>query len=192
MTEPVYTFRLATPDDAEALQAIYAPYIGTSITFECHVPTVEEFRERIDARYQKYPYIVCEEDGRPVGYAYASHLFTREAYDWAVELSVYFEVGHRGRGLGKRIYGMIIEFLTIQGIRSIHGKVTEPNPHSDKLHQAMGFELIGCMKKVGFKMGMWRNVNHYQKQVGDLSVAPDPITWMVDLDPELIQRVLNS
>ena len=77
-------------------------------------------------------------------------------------------------------------------IRSIHGKVTEPNPHSDKLHQAMGFELIGCMKKVGFKMGMWRDVNHYQKQVGDFSVAPEPITWMRDLDPELIQRVLNS
>ena len=63
MNEPVYTYRLATTDDAEALQAIYAPYVDTSITFECTCPDVEEFRKRIEERVCLYPYIVCEEDG---------------------------------------------------------------------------------------------------------------------------------
>lgn len=84
MSEPVFTFRLATPDDAEVLQAIYAPYVETTVTFEYVAPTVEEFRQRIIDRVSVYPYIVCEEDGVPVGYAYASRLYERAAYAWAV------------------------------------------------------------------------------------------------------------
>lgn len=66
MSEPVFTFRLATPDDAEVLQAIYAPYVETTVTFEYVAPTVEEFRQRIIDRVSMYPYIVCEEDGVPL------------------------------------------------------------------------------------------------------------------------------
>lgn len=192
MSEPVYSFRLATPADAEALQAIYAPYIGTSITFECTCPSVEAFRERIEVRYRKYPFIVCEENGRPIGYAYASHLFTREAYDWAVELSVYFEQNHRGRGLGRRTYGKLLDLLALQGVRTAHGKVTFPNEKSDALHKALGFELIGVMKNVGFKLGQWRDVNHYEKLIGDFSCEPKPITPMCELDPAQVEAILQA
>lgn len=192
MNEPVYTYRLATTDDAEALQAIYAPYVDTSITFECVCPTVDEFRRRIEERVSVYPYIVCEEDGVPVGYAYASRLFERQAYDWAVELSVYLARDCRGRGLGRALYERLLALLEMQGVRSAHGKVTEPNEKSDKLHLAMGFRLVGIMDNVGFKLGQWRDVAHYEKLMGDFSCAPAPITAIGELDAARVAAVLEG
>ena len=187
-----YTYRLATPDDAAALRAIYAPYIDTSITFECEIPSVEEFRRRIETRVSLYPYIVAESDGVAVGYAYASRLFERAAYDWAVELSVYLDCNYRGQGLGHALYSRMLTLLEMQGIRSVHGKVTMPNPSSDKLHRNMGFRLVGIMEKVGYKLEQWRDVAHYEKLLGDLSKAPQPITPITKLDPEALERVLNN
>lgn len=192
MNEPVYTYRLATTDDAEALQAIYAPYVDTSITFECTCPDVDEFRKRIEERICLYPYIVCEEDGVPVGYAYASRLFTREAYAWAVELSVYLSKDCRGRGLGRALYDRLLTLLEMQGVRSAHGKVTEPNEKSDKLHLAMGFRLVGVMDNVGFKLGQWRDVAHYEKLLGGFDRAPEPVVPIHQLDPEKVAAVLEG
>lgn len=191
MSEPAYTYRLVTLDDAEALQAIYAPYVATSITFECVVPTVEEFRHRIEERIDFYPYIVVEEDGVPMGYAYASRLYSRQAYDWAVELSVYLSRDCRGRGLGRALYSRLLALLELQGIRSAHGKVTEPNEASDKLHQSMGFRCVGVMDNVGFKLGKWRDVVHYEKLIGDFEDAPGPVVPITELDPEKVNAILN-
>lgn len=141
MSEPVFTFRLATPDDAEVLQAIYAPYVETTVTFEYVAPTVEEFRQRIIDRVSVYPYIVCEEDGVPLATPTRAACTSRAAYAWAVELSVYFAPNHRGRGMGRKIYDKMLSLLKLQGVRTVHGKVTFPNPASDKLHNAMGFKL---------------------------------------------------
>ena len=88
MFEP--TIRLATPDDAPALLAIYEPYVRqTAITCEYEVPSVEEFAGRIERTLKRYPYLVMELDGRPVGYAYVSPLNSREAYDWSKRRSTW-------------------------------------------------------------------------------------------------------
>ena len=69
------------PEDAEALLAIYAPYIReTAITFEYEVPSVEEFQNRIRTISEKYPYIVAEEGGKIIGYSYAAPFHVRR--DW--------------------------------------------------------------------------------------------------------------
>lgn len=187
-----YTYRLATPDDAAALRAIYAPYIDTSITFECEIPSVEEFRRRIEKRISLYPYIVAESNGAAVGYAYASRLFERAAYDWAAELSVYLDCSCRGQGLGHALYSRLIALLELQGIRSVHGKVTTPNSPSDKLHRSMGFRLVGIMEKTGFKLGQWRDVAHYEKLLGDFSETPQPITPITKLDVKVVESILNN
>ena len=84
------TIRTAVRQDAEALLQIYAPYVkNTAITFEYDVPSVEEFAGRISKVLQKYPYLVAEVNGEPVGYAYAGPFKERAAYDWAVETTVY-------------------------------------------------------------------------------------------------------
>lgn len=95
------TIRPAKLSDAPAIQAIYAPYVEkTAITFEYEVPSVQEFEARISKTLEKFPYLVVEEDGRVLGYAYASTYYARTAYDWTTELSIYLHEDARGRGLG--------------------------------------------------------------------------------------------
>ena len=97
--------RVATKEDAEALLAIYAPYVEkTAITFEYEVPSIEEFRCRIQETLKKYPYLVAEKNGKIVGYAYAGAFHARPAYDWAVETSIYVSELQKGEGIGKALY----------------------------------------------------------------------------------------
>jgi len=76
--------RVATVEDATSIQAIYAPYVETTaITFEEVVPSVEEFEGRIQKTLENFPYLVLEEDGEVVGYAYAGRFSARAAFDWS-------------------------------------------------------------------------------------------------------------
>lgn len=86
--------RLATPMDAPALVGIYGQYIHTPITFEYELPSPREFQDRITHTLEDYPYLVWEENGTPVGYAYAHRFKERAAYQWGAELSVYVAQGH--------------------------------------------------------------------------------------------------
>ena len=110
-------FRFATEGDAEEILGIYKPYIeNTTITFEYEVPAVEEFRERIRETLEKYPYIVCTYDGKIIGYAYAHRIWSRAAYQWDVELSVYTDGNYAGNGIGKKLYKILIEILKLQNV----------------------------------------------------------------------------
>lgn len=101
----VLTIRTAVRQDAEALLQIYAPYVkNTAITFEYDVPSVEEFAGRISKVLQKYPYLVAEVNGEPVGYAYAGPFKERAAYDWAVETTVYVRENMKKSGIGRALY----------------------------------------------------------------------------------------
>ena len=94
------TIRFATPADAEALVAIYAPYIlKTAITYEYEIPSVAEFARRIETYSAKYPYLVAELAGAPVGYAYACPLGSRPAFDWSVEAAIYIREDCKGMGI---------------------------------------------------------------------------------------------
>ena len=99
------TIRPAKLSDAKAIQSIYAPYVEkTAITFEYEVPSVQEFENRINKTLENYPYLVAEEDGQVLGYAYASTYYARTAYNWTTELSIYLHEDARGRGLGSQLY----------------------------------------------------------------------------------------
>ena len=191
MTDITHTYRLATPEDAEALLAIYAPYIETTVTNEVVVPSLQEFRQRIIDRDGVYPYIVCEEDGVPVGYAYATRLFSRAAYAWAAELSVYFSTDHRGRGLGRAIYGKLFELLRLQGVRVVVGKVVCPNGKSDHLHESMGFERVGTLTRASYKLGTWHDVHLWEKHLGGEG-APEPLLPLSQVDSGKIQAILQA
>ena len=94
-------YRFATPNDAKVLLDIYSQYIDTPITFECSLPTVEEFRIRIQTISNFYPYLVAEDNGRIFGYVYAHRHMQREAYQWNAELSIYLDSKHTSQGIGK-------------------------------------------------------------------------------------------
>ena len=97
--------RLATLDDVDEIRAIYAPYIEqTTISFEWTVPTKESFRARMQESIEEYPYIVYEENGVILGYAYAHRAFERYSYRFCAELSVYVQQDARVRGIGTLLY----------------------------------------------------------------------------------------
>ena len=119
-----FRIRSALPSDGAALAAIYAPYIDTVISFESPAPTAEEFSGRIADISAEYPFLVCEEDGRAVGYAYAHRYRVRAAFDWDAELSVYLEQSYTGRGLGMALYSAL---LSCCGSRALSASM-EPYP----------------------------------------------------------------
>lgn len=164
--------RFAAAADAAALLGIYGQYIDTPITFECALPSEEAFRRRVAEYGAACPYLVWEEDGRILGYAYAHRLGERAAYQWSAELSIYLGRDSTGRGLGRRLYGALMELLRLQGVRTVYGCVTLPNAGSEGLHAAMGFRLTGTWHRAGFKCGAWRDVGWFEKTIAPYMTPP--------------------
>lgn len=182
--------RFASPADAEALLAVYAGYIDTPVTFECTLPTAEEFRRRIEDTARDYPYLVCEISGRVAGYAYAHRHMAREAYQWNAELSVYLDRSFHALGLGTRMYTALMDILRLQGVRNVFGCVTLPNDKSVGLHESLGFVRVGTYSMAGYKCDAWRDVCWYQKQIGEYTAPPAPFRSIRELDPAELEGLL--
>jgi L-amino acid N-acyltransferase YncA len=161
--------RLARLDDAAATAAIYAPIVrDTVISFEVEAPDAAEFERRISGILPKFPWLVAEEAGRVVGYAYAGPHRARAAYRWSVEPSVYVAEKARGRGMAKALYEKLFAILRAQGFANAYAGVALPNEPSIRLHRAFGFKDVGIYERVGFKFGKWHDV-----WWGALDLAPD-------------------
>ena len=183
--------RRALPADGPACARIYAYYVeNTPITFEYTAPDGAEFARRIRHKSETYPFVAAEEDGRVVGYAYASEFRDRAAYAWSAELSVYVDPACRGRGIGERLYRALLEFLTVQGFAWACGCITDPNEASFALHEKLGFTLAGKMRRVGFKSGQRLDIVFYEKQLGE-GTAPRPVTPFSQLDDAASAEILR-
>jgi phosphinothricin acetyltransferase len=182
--------RLATPADAPAVRRIYAPYVEeTAITFATAVPSHATLETKISNCLPQYPWLVCERDGQVCGYAYAGPLRERDAYQWTVELSVYVAERAQRGGVGRRLYGALLDLLTAQGYASAYGVVTLPNPASVAFHEAFGFEQVGHFDDVGFKQGAWHDVGWWRTRLDD-PAAPDPPGPVDEIPAEQVERVL--
>ena len=170
-----YFIRPAKEEDAAALAAIYAPYTETPITFESPAPTAEEFRARIAAISASYPFLVCEGCGEPLGYAYAHRYRERAAYDWDAELSIYLSPALRGRGAGHALYTALFSLLREQGFVNIYGCVAVPNAPSERLHEAMGMELVFTDRRTAWKLGAWRDLAFYKLRLAEPEGGPPAI-----------------
>ncbi|HKI43899.1 MAG TPA: arsinothricin resistance N-acetyltransferase ArsN1 family B [Balneolales bacterium] len=160
--------RLAKPGDAGDIAAIYAPFVrNTATSFELEPPDEEEFRKRLFNTLTKWPWLVCEIDGRIAGYAYAGIYRSRAAYQWAVEVSVYINPEFHRRGVGKALYTSLFAMLARQGFYTAFAGVTQPNEASTHFHRSMGFEYIGVFRLAGFKHGRWRNVSWWSRTLRD-------------------------
>jgi phosphinothricin acetyltransferase len=154
---------LATPDDAEQVQAVYAPYCHTPISFESEPPSVEEMRGRLVKVLGQYPWLICENDGAVLGYAYATQHRERAAYRWSVDTAIYVRQGRQRRGVGRALYTSLLAVLPLQGFVNAYAGVTLPNPASVGLHEAVGFRSVGVYRQVGFKCGAWHDVAWFQR-----------------------------
>jgi L-amino acid N-acyltransferase YncA len=161
--------RPATERDGAACAAIYAPYVtDTVITFETEPPSASEMAARIAAAHE---WLVLEDGGRVTGYAYAATFHPRAAYRWACEVSVYLEMGRRRTGGGRALYEALLDSLTRRGFRIAIAGMTLPNEASVGLHRALGFELVGTYRRIGYKHGAWHDVAWTQRM---LAAGEDP------------------
>ena len=183
--------RYAAVEDAPALLEIYRQYIETPITFEAELPPAAEFAKRIASFGSVYPYLVAEEDGRAVGYAYAHRFAERWAYQWGAELSVYLDRACRGRGLGRRLYETLMELLRLQGVRTVYGCVALPNPRSEALHEALGFRRAAVFHSAGYRLGAWRDVAWFEREIAPYD-TPQPLRTCKEVDRELAGRILRG
>ena len=146
--------RIAIEADVPQMLAIYAPYVlNTTYTFEYDVPTREEFLQRFRNLTQQFPWLVWEEDGRILGYAYGSAPFERAAYRWCAEDSIYLLPEAQGRGIGKRLCLALEKVLFYQGYLRIYALITAENDVSIAFHEKLGYVLRGEMPHAGIKFG---------------------------------------
>ena len=158
--------RIATPEDAFAIQNIYRYYVdNTAITFELEVPSVKEFQERITKTLERYPYLVAEEEGEVIAYAYAGIFYDRRAYDWSAEMSVYVQRGIHGKGVGTALYEKMEELLKKQNIVNLFACIT---------HAARGYEKKAHFEQCGYKLGKWWDIVWMQKVIASNEGKPEP------------------
>ncbi len=156
--------RAATAGDADAIARIYGHYIAnTVVTFEEERVSGAEIR----ARLQKIsafglPWIVHEEEGAVLGYAYAGRWHERSAYRFSVETTIYLDPHQLGRGLGTDLYATLLEGLRERGLHAAIGGIALPNPGSVALHEKLGFRQAAHYAEVGFKFDRWIDVGYWQ------------------------------
>ena len=161
--------RIATEADVPAIREIYAPYVlGSTATFEYEVPTQEEFLQRFRTITAQFPWLVWEEEGKVLGYAYAGAPFARAAYRWDAESSIYLAPEAQGRGIGRALYTALEEILVKQGYRTLYAIITAENTGSLEFHYKMGFEPMAVFPDCGYKMGRWLGVAWLRKQLAPL------------------------
>jgi phosphinothricin acetyltransferase len=166
------TIRLAADEDAGQVLAIYGPFCRTHVSFEAEPPSPDEMRRRIAALAGKLPWLVCDDAGKMLGYAYASAYRARAAYQWSVEVSAYVADRQRRRGVGRALYTALLRVLAVQGFVNAYAGVALPNPASVGLHEAVGFTPVGVYRGVGYKLGAWHDVGWWERPLRERSPEP--------------------
>lgn len=163
--------RIARVEDAARIREIYSYYVeNTAITFEVEVPTVEEFENRISRTLRKYPYFVYEDEGKIVGYTYASPYKFRKAYDWAVETSIYVDKDYRKGGIGRKLYDALEYALRLMHITNMNACIGYPTENekyvtraSEQFHEHLGFIPAARFHNVAYKFDQWFDVIWMEK-----------------------------
>ena len=175
--------RTAAPEDAGEILRIYAPYVtDTAITFEYEVPGLEEFTDRVRNTLQRFPYLVAEEEGRIIGYAYAGSFRPRAAYQHCVEVSIYVDRSRTGGGVGRALYRALEEILLKQNVYVLYACITRTEREQDayltdgsiRFHERMGYHLAGSFRDCGYKFGQWYSMIWMEKNIRERDAQPEP------------------
>lgn len=184
--------RMIEEKDIQTVLDIYKPYIETTaITFETEVPTYEEFVQRVNHKLEQFPWLVYEEEGKILGYAYASLMRERAAYSWDAELSVYLQEGNHGLGIGSKLYLVLEAILKEMNFVNLYGCITYPNEKSVRLHQKLGYKEIGIFHNSGYKLGSWHDVLWMEKQIRPWT-TPEKTKTILEIDKVKLECLLNQ
>ncbi|WP_294577933.1 GNAT family N-acetyltransferase [uncultured Thomasclavelia sp.] len=185
--------------DSEKLLEIYTPYIlNTAITFEYEVPSVQQFRQRVQDILVKYPYLKAIKDDEIVGYAYANVFKNRAAYDWAVEVSIYIKKDMQKLGIGKKLYQALEKICQLQNITNLYACIAYPEVEDEYLtnnsvnfHQHMGYQRVGEFHQCGFKFNRWYNMVWMEKIIGEHQTTPQSVIKFENLDLTTLKTILD-
>ena len=171
--------RIATAGDIPAILEIYTPYVlNTTHTFEYVPPTREEFRQRFDAITEKFPWLVWEDNGKVLGYAYGSLPFKRAAYAWCCEVSIYLAPEIHGKGIGKKLYRVLEHILFLQGYQVIYSIITTENTGSITFHEKVGYEHVAVLSDCGIKFGRKLGTVWMEKRSDPVEIPSEfPVAW---------------
>lgn len=185
--------RLACEADVPEILDIYGPYVlTTTYTFEYDVPTAEAFLERFRTITKKFPWLVWEEDGKILGYAYGSAPFERAAYSWCAEDSLYLRPEAKGRGIGKKLLTALEKILFAQGYRKIYAIITSENKVSLDFHRRNGFLFTSEMVNCGYKFGRWLGVTWMEKEnpcVPIFDTFPTDFPLLMQTDEKILHNL---
>lgn len=162
--------RAIKAEDMPAITAIYDEAVRTgTASFETEPPGFEEMVRRQQAlEAAGYPFLIAEENGRILGYAYAGSFRTRAAFQYTVENSIYLDANARGRGIGRTLLKALLEECTARGYRQMVAVIGDSaNTGSIALHRSCGFEMIGTLPATGLKFGRWINTVLMQRPLGE-------------------------
>ena len=158
--------RPATEQDIPEILSIYAPYVEHSTaTFEYDVPCLRSFTRRFLDITVQYPFLVWEEAGEILGYAYASAPYSRAAYRWCAEPSIYLRPDATGKGIGQKLYAVLEWILDKQGYQVLYALVTTENSGSIRFHEKMGYFSRADFPDCGYKFGRWLGVTWMEKRI---------------------------
>jgi len=158
--------RQATPRDAEAIAAIYNPFVvATTVTYELEAVAPAEMAERIRAKQIGHDWLALEDDGEVLGYGYYGYFRERAAYRHTVESSLYLAPQACGRGLGRLMYRSLFDRARDQGYREMVGVIALPNDASVALHESLGFTKVGILARSGYKFGTYLDTGFWQKSL---------------------------
>lgn len=167
--------RLAVKADIPRILEIYSPYVlKTTYSFEYTVPTLEAFTRRFEEITARFPWLVYEENGELLGYAYGSAPFDRAAYQWMAEASVYLSESAHRRGIGRKLYSVLEEILQQQGFVRVYALVTEENTGSLDFHRAVGYRDAVTFERCGYKQGRWLGVIWLEKTLNSVESNIQP------------------
>lgn len=189
ISEDKLTIRIARPEDAEELLEIYTPYVEkTAISFECETPGPEEFRRRICNTLKKYPYLLAEQEGRILGYAYTGPFVGRAAYGWAAETTIYLREGCKRKGIGTSLYTALESVSKAQNILNLNACIGYPEQEDEYLtldsvrfHEHMGYSMVGKFHNCGYKFGNWYHMAWMEKKIGEHVPCPSPVIAFPEL-----------
>ena len=187
--------RPATEKDIPEMLSIYGPYVETSTaTFEYDVPCLRTFSRRFFDITAQFPWLVWEEEGQILGYAYASAPYSRAAYRWCAEPSIYLRPEATGKGIGQKLYAVLEWILDKQGYQVLYALVTTENSGSIRFHEKMGYFSRADFPDCGYKFGRWLGVTWMEKRIKSVH-SPNgfPKPWRAIVqDAKTFRNILDS
>ena len=187
--------RPATEKDVPQILAIYGPYVEhTTVSFEYEVPSEAAFLERFRSITAQFPWLVWEEDGKILGYAYGSPPYSRAAYSWCAEPSIYLLPEAQGKGIGRKLYAVLEEILKAQGYQVLYALITAENTASIAFHEKMGYETKVEFSNCGYKFNRWLGLIWMEKRIKSPE-SPEgfPTPWKAIVqDVKRISNILDN